>query len=119
MSYQLEILATDALLFLLLVGIVGFIFYARKHEHLKIPWRQVFRRPMAMSALIVLLVYSAIGILDSIHLRVAYDGDAREAQLSQTTGIVSVLDIMLTTIRTNRKNLLRTTGHAGLYQGNR
>ncbi|GMR20170.1 MAG: ABC transporter permease [Gammaproteobacteria bacterium] len=101
MSYQLEIFTTDALVLLLLAGIVGFIFYARKHEHLKTPWRQVLRRPMAMSALIVLLVYSAIGILDSIHLRVAYDGNAREAQVSQTTGIVSVLDIMLTSIRTN------------------
>lgn len=61
------ILITDALIFLLIaVGIV-FGLYAARHEHLRGPWRQVGRSPVAVAALVVMLFYVGIGVLDSLH----------------------------------------------------
>lgn len=85
----MELLWTDLLLFILLTGIAGFIFYASKREHLRAPWRQVFSSKQAVAALVVLSVYVAIGSLDSIHYKEKDTGQ-----------IISLLDSMLSPIRT-------------------
>lgn len=69
MPIQLVFLWTDVLIYVLLAAVIGFGIYAARHEHLRGPWRQVLRRPMAMAAAVVLAVYVGIGLLDSIHFR--------------------------------------------------
>ena len=66
---MIEILWTDALVFLLVFAIIGFALYARSREHLRAPWREVVKKPLGMSALIILMVYVIIGLLDSLHYR--------------------------------------------------
>ncbi|MDH5328022.1 MAG: ABC transporter permease [Gammaproteobacteria bacterium] len=69
MGFKLIPLWTDVLVYVLLATIAAFAYQARHKEHLRAPWRHVARRKLAMSAMVVLLVYVAIGILDSIHFK--------------------------------------------------
>ena len=49
MPFQLVFLWTDILIYVLLAAVTGFGLYAARHEHLRAPWRQVARRPLAMA----------------------------------------------------------------------
>ncbi len=67
MTVQPVILWTDALVFLLVALAVLFAWMARGREHLRAPWRYVARSRVGMASLVVLAVYMAIGLLDSLH----------------------------------------------------
>ncbi|MDH3672386.1 MAG: ABC transporter permease [Gammaproteobacteria bacterium] len=90
---QFVFLWTDRLIFLLLGAIIAFTIYALRHEHLRAPWRQVRQRPLAMSALVVLLAYVAVGLLDSVHLRSRLASDNPQA-VQYAPEIISVLDLI-------------------------
>ena len=90
---------TDLLIYLLVAVIVAFIFYARGREHLRSPWRQVARSRMGMAALVVLLVYVAIGLLDSVLFREALDSRGEGAEQHYSAEVLSVLDVVLTPLR--------------------
>lgn len=98
---MIEVLWTDALVFLLTASIVVFTFYVRSHEHLWAPWREVIRKPLGLSAFVILLFYVLIGFLDSLHFRprlkqTDYSG---AAQVQYAASIESVLDIMLSDLK--------------------
>ena len=95
---QLIFLWTDILIYVLVIAVVAFSAYAMHHEHLRAPWRQVWRRPLAMAALLVLLVYIVLGLMDSVHLRLKLSG-ANEATAQYSSDIVSVLDLLGTPLR--------------------
>jgi peptide/nickel transport system permease protein len=102
MPFLPVILWTDALVFLLLVVAAGFARYASQHEHLRAPWRRVARTPAAMSALVPLVVFVAIGLLDSLHYRPALGaapGAAAQSRamknVSYAVEVKSVLDVVL------------------------
>lgn len=90
---------TDILIFALLAGLVVFITYIRHKEHLLAPWREVFRRKLAMIALIVLGIYICIGLLDSIHFRKPLDNLKQANTISYSVEVLSVLDELLTPLR--------------------
>ncbi|TNG01213.1 MAG: ABC transporter permease [Gammaproteobacteria bacterium] len=98
---MIEILWTDALVFLLVIAIIGFALYARSREHLRAPWREVVKKPMGMSALIILMVYVVIGLLDSLHYRPVLENTSdNSAQTVQyAANIESVLDHLLSDMR--------------------
>ena len=73
MPFQIEILWTDFLIFVLMGSILAFGVYTLRHEHLRVPWRQVARRPLAMASLVILCAYVVIGLMDSIHYRPLQD----------------------------------------------
>ncbi len=85
---------TDILIFALLLMVVLFVWYARKHEHLRVPWRQVSRNKLAMSAAVVLLVYIMIGLLDSLHFHPRLDGGKESDGNRYSTEVISVLDVL-------------------------
>ena len=93
------ILWSDALVFVLLAaGIIG-AWHLRRKEHLLLPWRRVSQSATAMVSLLVLSLFFAVGMLDTLHYRAA---------LPQTNGgekvyspeVLSVLDKLLTPLRT-------------------
>ena len=51
---QIVLLKTDVLFFVLLALAGTYVLYARRHEHLVAPWRQVAERPLGMAAAVVL-----------------------------------------------------------------
>lgn len=65
------LLWTDGLIFLLVAGLAGFVAVVRRHEHLAAPWRRVAADPVAVSAAVVLLCFTAVAVLDSLHYRPA------------------------------------------------
>ena len=96
------ILWTDALIYLLLAVVAGFVWYVRRHEHLRAPWWRVAQTPAAMSALVVLAVFTLIGLLDSVHFRPALPAAPRMQAASRDTAyaveVKSALDVVLGSI---------------------
>ena len=96
------ILWTDALIYLLLAVVAGFVWYVRRHEHLRAPWRRVAQTPAAMSALVVLAVFILIGLLDSVHFRLALPAapgaQAAPREPAYAVEVKSALDLLLATI---------------------
>jgi peptide/nickel transport system permease protein len=90
MSFQPVILWTDALIFVLVAAVALFAVYAARHEHLRAPWRQVARRPLAMAAACVLGAYVLVGLLDSVHFRARLAGSEQFA-----TEVKSLLDVLI------------------------
>ena len=99
MPFQLEFLWTDLLIYLLLVSVIVFAFYTLRHEHLRVPWRQVARRPMAMASLVILSVYVAIGLMDSVHYRPLLETQ-KQGERVYSNEVLSLLDKMTTPLRT-------------------
>ena len=90
---------TDWLIYILVVAISIFIAYASQKEHLRDPWRQVFRHRLGMVSLVVLSVYVIIGLLDSVHFRMPAPNQQESTQIAYSGEVLSVLDLMLEPIR--------------------
>ena len=99
------VLWTDALVYLLVAAVAGFAWYVRRHEHLRAPWWRVAQTPAAMSALVVLAVFILVGLLDSLHFRLALPA-APGTQVDRATSrdvayaveVKSALDLLLAPI---------------------
>ena len=76
MDFQPVVLWTDALVYLLLVLITAMVWHTRQHPHLMAPWRRVAGSRTGQAAMIVLLFYVTIGLLDTLHFhpRTGADG---------------------------------------------
>ena len=92
------ILITDVLVWLLVVAAAGYVFYCRRHSHLAVPWARVLRSPAAMASAVVLAVYVAVGLLDSLHFRPALEQQAG-GNAAYSSDVLSVLDSALVHLR--------------------
>lgn len=61
------ILWTDALIYLLLITMIGLFFYLRTIEHFRIAWQHVIQRKAGIVCMVILAVYVMIALLDSLH----------------------------------------------------
>jgi peptide/nickel transport system permease protein len=97
------ILVTDVLVWLLAAVATGYAYYCRRHPHLAVPWARVFRSSAAMASVVVLAVYVALGLLDSLHFRPALERKAAEQkageQKAYSSDVQSVLDLALSHLR--------------------
>ncbi|MBE0622837.1 MAG: ABC transporter permease [Burkholderiales bacterium] len=105
MPFLPVILWTDALIYLLLAVVAVFVWYVRRHAHLRAPWWRVAQTPAAMSALVVLAVFVVIGLLDSVHFRLALPAApdtrtdrAAPRELAYAVDVKSALDVLLSSI---------------------
>ena len=94
------LLKTDVLFFVLLAALSVYVLYARRHEHLCAPWRQVARQPLGMAAAVILCCYLLIAILDSMHFRAALPA-AGEGGAVYSRDLTSVFDVLVSPLRTN------------------
>ena len=92
------VLATDACLFALLAIAFVYALFARRAEHLRAPWREVWRRPAAVGAATVLAAFMALAVADSVRVRAS--GAAAAAEGAVDGEVLSVLDLWLTPLRT-------------------
>ena len=100
MPFQPVILITDALLFLLTLAVVSFIFMVRSRPHLRRPWEKVLKRKTGAVSLVVLLCFYSAALLDSLHFHPKLE-NATSTQHQYSNEILSVLDIVMTPMRTH------------------
>jgi peptide/nickel transport system permease protein len=95
MPFQPVILWTDRLVFLLVAVIVFGIWYIRRHKHLRAPWRKVARSRYGMCALMVLIVFVVIGLLDSLHYRPRLDQPGNKGAVNYAVEVRSAFDALV------------------------
>jgi peptide/nickel transport system permease protein len=93
------IFITDALIFFLLGMVALFAWYAASHEHLRAPWRLVASNPTAMAAVVVLVFYILIGLLDSVHFHPKLEQQVDHPD-QYSTEVLSLLDVITEKMRT-------------------
>ena len=101
MPFDPVILWTDALIYLLLLLVVTFIWHVRHDAHFLTPWRRVSHSASGMSALTILFFFFTIGFLDTLHFRPALEHKNIHGQPVYSVEVLSVLDILATPLRTN------------------
>ena len=99
-------LATDKLIYLLVSGVFLLAGYIRSREHLRDPWRRIFRQRRAMIALVVLSFFLLSGLLDSVHFRQALpalgttpDQEEIRTGTRYSVEVLSLLDLLLDDMR--------------------
>jgi peptide/nickel transport system permease protein len=100
MPFKPVILWTDALIFVLVAAVIAFGWYVSRHEHLRAPWRRVAHSRYGMSALVVLLAFLLVGLLDSLHFRLALDTRQADGRPNYAAEVLSVFDLVATGLRT-------------------
>ena len=101
-NFMPVVLWTDAMIFALLIAMLALVWFIRRHEHLRAPWKHVAQRPMAMGAALVLGVFVVIGLLDSLHYREKLaDSPADTPQYS--VEVLSVFDALVSGLRTRQE----------------
>ena len=96
------VLWTDALVFALFAAVGAYFVHIRRQPHLRAPWRRVTHSAPGMSALVVVTVFVAIGLLDSLHYRPALERKPGQ-ETAYSTEVLSVFDAIATPLRAHRE----------------
>jgi len=94
------ILWTDALIWLLVAAVAGYMWHVSRHAHLVAPWRRVTHSASGLAGLVVLLCFVLVGLLDSLHFRLKVQSKDAKAQAVYSTEVRSVLDVAAVHLRT-------------------
>jgi peptide/nickel transport system permease protein len=100
---QPVVLATDALIYVLLLVGLAYAVVARRREHLRAPWRRVARSRTAMASLVVLMAYLVIGLLDSLHFHPPLASQQQRGDARHSSEVLSVLDVVLAPLRERKE----------------
>lgn len=109
------VLWTDALVFVLLALGSAFALYAARHEHLRDPWRRVARSRVGMATLVVLMAYAAIGLLDTIHVRLEQPSQPGVEEVRYSPEVLSLLDLALSGLRERQEKTYSAPFATHLY----
>lgn len=69
MGFKFVILATDVALWLLFAAIAGYAWRVARHPTLRATWFKVLRDPAALCSALVMLLFVAVTLVDSVHFR--------------------------------------------------
>lgn len=86
---------TDAVLWLLVLGLIGYVVYVLRTEELARKWRKVLNNKTAVTAAAVLSVFFAAALADSVHYRRALPATDGAAVAAWDTKTVSLLDALV------------------------
>ncbi|MXS86286.1 ABC transporter permease [Nitrosomonas sp. HPC101] len=114
MSFYPVILWTDALIYLLVAAGIMLGMYARRHEHMLASWRKVVRSASGMSALTILLCFTLIGLLDTIHFRPVLEQSHTEKNI-YSAEVLSLLDLLAAPLRSQVEKTYSAPLSAYLY----
>ncbi len=109
-------LLTDILIFVLVLSIVSFFAYAMRKPHLRQPWGQVVRSRAGVISMIVLAVYVAIALLDSLHFHPVLENPAADSTEVRYSGeVISVFDQLVSDLRASTEKTYSAPFSAHLY----
>jgi peptide/nickel transport system permease protein len=100
MTFIPVILWSDALVFLLISAIIAATVYVRKRPHLRLPWQRVARSSVALVSMLVLSCFLIIGLLDTLHYRVALP-QVGSGEKVYSPEVLSVFDKLVEPLRTH------------------
>lgn len=100
MNFIPVILWSDALVFLLIAACIIAMVYVRKREHLLLPWRRVAQSGLAMVSLLVLSLFLLVGLLDTLHFRIALP-QTNKGEKVYSPEVLSVFDKVVEPLRTH------------------
>jgi peptide/nickel transport system permease protein len=95
MGFKLVLLWTDVALWALFAALVAYALRVRRDPNLRASWQKVLRDSAALSAGVVLLLFVAVTLVDSVHFRRALPGAAGQSQVFYDTRTESLLDVVL------------------------
>jgi len=114
-AVRITVLWSDALVYLLVLAVMLFGIEVVHKEHLRAPWRHVARRPLAMSALVVLSFYVSVGLLDSVHFRKALPPQEGQTEVHYSGEERSLLDLIATPLRVREEKTYSAPFATHLY----
>jgi len=94
-GFKFVILWTDAALWAMFAALLAYALHARRDAALRATWLKVLRDPAAVSAGLVLLLFVAVTLLDSVHFRRALPPAPGSTQVFHDTRTESLLDLAL------------------------
>jgi peptide/nickel transport system permease protein len=97
------LLWTDALVFLLVGALCVFAWTCARSETLRQGWRRVASNGIGMGSAVVLAVFVAIGLLDSLHFRPALEKPGEGGKVAYSVDVLSVLDLLVAPLRERRE----------------
>lgn len=101
-GFEIVVLWSDLLIWLLVAAAVGLGILIARNPPLRAAWRRVGANRVGMGAATVLLAFVLVGLLDSLHYRVALEGKpGQKAQYA--VEVLSVLDALATPLRTRHE----------------
>ncbi len=114
MNFMPVILWTDALIFLLIAVGVAAAWYVRRREHLLLPWQRVAKSSVGMVSLLVLSQFLLVGLLDSLHYRVALP-EKSNGQTVYSPEVLSAFDTLVSGLRSRTEKTYSAPLAAYLY----
>ena len=102
MGFEIILLWSDVLIWLLVVAGVGLGVLIAKNPPLLAAWRRVGANRVGMASATVLLAFILIGLLDSVHYRLQLDGKPGQ-KASYAIEVLSVLDALAMPLRTRNE----------------
>jgi len=99
MPFLPVLLWTDILIYLLLSVVVASFIYTRRRPHLIAPWQYVLQKKRGVISIMVLLCYVIIGVMDSVHFRLALPDSAQDDSQHYSTEVITVLDLAVLPLR--------------------
>jgi peptide/nickel transport system permease protein len=110
------LLATDALVWLLVAAVAAFAWYSARRPHLAAPWARVFRSRAAVASSVVLAAFVLAGLLDSLHFRPALAAKDAQAPVAYAVEVRSVLDVALAPLRNRNERSYSAPLATRLYE---
>ncbi len=113
-GFQIVILWSDVVVWLLVAAGMGFAWLIARTPHLLLAWRRVGASRMGMASATVLLAFVAVGLLDSLHYRVALPGEPGQS-IRYGVEVLSVLDQVAAPLRTRNEKTYSAPFATRLY----
>ncbi len=102
-SFMPVVLWTDALVFLLVAALAVFAWTCWRSAHLRQGWGWVAASGAGMGSAVVLALFVAVGLLDSLHFRPALDKPGEGGKVAYSVDVLSVLDLLVAPLREQRE----------------
>jgi peptide/nickel transport system permease protein len=96
-------LATDVLLWALVLAAGGYGWYCARRPHLAAPWKRVFQSKAAVVSGVVLAAYLLVCLADSLHFRPRLERAGTAGAEAYSPEVLSVLDLALGHLRVRRE----------------
>ena len=101
-DWQIVVLWSDVLVWLLVLAGLGFAMMVRRQPPLRAAWARVGQHRIGMASATVLLAFVLVGLLDSVHYREALPAKAGQ-KVQYAVEVRSVLDALATPLRTKNE----------------